>query len=81
MPTKAHTNTGRCGANTRTMGSAAAFSGCIGLPDNDGRLTLGDGGLRTFGRLFNRRFDELAATTRPEWRSLARESREMRGSA
>lgn len=39
---------------------------------------LHDGGLAAFSRTFNRRFDELAATTRPEWRSFARAEREIR---
>jgi hypothetical protein len=64
--------------NNRTAGSAAAYAGCIGLPDTDGRLQLHDGGLRAFCATFNRRFDELAATTRPEFRSFARAEREMR---
>ena len=77
MP-KNPSHSGKCARNTRTRSSAAAFAGCIGLPEPDGRLRLGDGGLYAFGRLFNQRFDELAATTRPEFRSFAREEREAR---
>lgn len=69
---------GQCARNTRTSGSAAAFAGCIGLPEPDGRLHLGDGGLYAFAAVFNQRFDELAATTRPEFRSFARAEREAR---
>lgn len=58
--------------------SAAAFSGIIGLPEQGRGPRLYDGGLAAFSRTFNRRFDELAATTRPEWRSFARAEREIR---
>lgn len=64
--------------NRRTTGSAAAVAGVIGLPEPSGYLRLGDGGLAAFCHLVNERFDELAATTRPELRSFARAEREAR---
>lgn len=70
-------NTGRCARNTRTH-SAAAYAGCVGLPDPGRGPMLYDGGLITFCRRFNRRFDELAATRRPEWRSHAATERATR---
>jgi hypothetical protein len=79
MPRKSPSNTGRCASNTRTIGSAAAFAGVVGLPDPGAGPVLGDGGLYAFCHTFNRRFDELAATCRPEWRSVARAEREARG--
>ncbi len=75
MPTA---NTGKARSNTRTLGSAAAFAGCIGLPDMDRGPRLDDGGLRLFCRNFNQRFDDLATSTRPEWRSFSRAEREAR---
>jgi hypothetical protein len=71
-------NTGRASRNTRTNGSAAAFCGVIGLPDPDRGPQLHDTGLRAFCRTFNQRFDDLAATTRPEFRSFAQQEREAR---
>jgi len=66
-------------SNSRTLGSAAAFAGCIGLPDPGQGPRLGDGGLHTFCRLFNRRFEEKALHgDRPEWRSIVRADRELR---
>lgn len=63
--------------NTRTASSAAAFSGCIGLPDTSGPV-FNDGGLYAFARLFNERFDEIAANSRPEFRSTVKTEREFR---
>lgn len=63
--------------NSRTRGSAAAFAGCIGLPE-PALFHPGQGGLKAFCRQFNRRFDQLAATTRPEWRAFTQAEREAR---
>ncbi len=63
--------------NTRTTGSASAYTGCIGLPDTNGPM-LGDGGLFAFARRFNERFDEMAATSHPELRSFAKAERVAR---
>jgi hypothetical protein len=68
-------NAGKVHRNTRTHSSAAAFVGVIGVPDPGRGPAMGDGGLRTFARVFNARFDELAETTRPELRSFARTER------
>lgn len=74
----ANANTGRPQRNSRGSTSAASFAGCVGLPEPGRGPMYGDGGLRTFCLRFNRRFDELAATSRPEWRSFARAEREIK---
>lgn len=79
MATKGNAQLGRPARNPRTLGSAAAFAGVVGLPDPGQGPRFGDGGLYAFCHTFNQRFDELAATCRPEWRSVARAEREARG--
>lgn len=74
-----HTNTGRPARNPRTRGSAAAYAGCIGLPEPSGRLLLRDGGLDHFCSLFNRRADAWLATRSIECRNFVRADREARG--
>jgi len=78
MPSRPFAHRGRPARNSRSGGSAAAMAGCVGLPDPTGYVRLGDGGLSAFCHLVNERFDEMAATTRPEFRSFARAEREAR---
>ncbi len=65
-------------SNSRTLGSAAAFAGVIGLPDPGRGPTFGDGGLYAFARVFSERFDQKSADNRPEWRSFSRAERAAR---
>jgi hypothetical protein len=58
--------------NPRTISSAAGQAGCCGVPDFSRGPYVGDGGLASFSRVFNRRFDEMAQSSRPEWRSFSR---------
>ena len=58
--------------------SAAAFAGVIGLPDPGRGPTYADGGMRAFCSLFNRTFDEIAETRRPEYRAFSRTERTFR---
>lgn len=58
--------------NRRSSSTAAAFTGCIGLPDTGRGPCLHDGGWAAFARLVDQRFENLAATTMPELRGCAR---------
>jgi hypothetical protein len=78
MPTKNKNGTGRCARNTRTMGSAAAFAGCIGLPEPASTMRLGDGGMEAFCRLFNRKADVWLYNRSPECRAFVQAEREAR---
>lgn len=71
-------NKGKAAKNPRTSGSAAAFAGCIGLPDGSGRLMLHDGGLEKFCATFNRVADQWLATRSVECRNFVRAEREAR---
>lgn len=78
MATKGNASLGRPARNPRTLGSAAAYAGCIGLPDPGQGPRFGDGGLERFCQLFNRRADQWLSTRSVECRAFARADREAR---
>lgn len=73
MPT--HRRKRSAGISNARGFSAAAFAGIVGLPDPGHGPRLHDGGLRQFAHQFNERFDQLAASRRPEFRAFARTER------
>lgn len=76
MP-KSNSNTGLPARNPRTLGSAAAFAGCIGLPEPS-IFCRGEGSLRDFCHVFNDRAEKWLENRSPECRAFARAEREAR---
>lgn len=52
--------------------SAAGMAARVGFREPPSFTVMRDGGMRRFCALFNRRFDQMARTTRPEWRDFSR---------
>ena len=76
MP-KTDPRSGRALRNRRSTGSAAAYAGCIGIPDPS-YSSRGEGSLRAFCSVFNERADAWLSERSPECRSFARAEREAR---